>query len=72
MKCPVCSAEIPSTAKFCGGCGATITSASPPRPAASPREPAAASVPPSNPVTPLRSPGHFGSSTPPVEGSIEH
>ena len=35
MKCPVCSAELPSTAKFCGGCGTTLTaSPSPPPPPA--------------------------------------
>ena len=34
MKCPVCNAELPSTAKFCGGCGTTLTAAppSPPQP----------------------------------------
>lgn len=30
MKCPVCSAELPSTAKFCGGCGTTLSD--PPQP----------------------------------------
>jgi hypothetical protein len=24
MKCPVCNAELPSTAKFCGSCGTTL------------------------------------------------
>ena len=31
MKCPVCNADLPSTAKFCGGCGTTL-SAPPPLP----------------------------------------
>ena len=30
MKCPVCSAELPSTAKFCGSCGTTLSAAVPP------------------------------------------
>jgi zinc-ribbon domain len=30
MKCPVCNAELPSTAKFCGGCGTTLTTPPPP------------------------------------------
>jgi hypothetical protein len=34
MKCPVCNAELPSTAKFCGGCGTTLTAAAPPSPPA--------------------------------------
>jgi len=54
MKCPVCTAEIPSTAKFCGGCGATITPPKPPRPAlAPPNKPAAAqeiSIPVAPPI----------------------
>lgn len=53
MKCPVCSAELPSTAKFCGGCGTTITSARPPNPSpAAAREPAPlpAYTPPGSPV----------------------
>ena len=28
MKCPACNAELPSTAKFCGGCGTTLTAPS--------------------------------------------
>ena len=33
MKCPVCNAELPATAKFCGGCGTTLTApAAPPPP----------------------------------------
>lgn len=30
MKCPVCNAELPATAKFCGGCGTTLTASTPP------------------------------------------
>jgi zinc ribbon protein len=36
MKCPVCNAELPSTAKFCGGCGTTLSAAPPPAPPAGP------------------------------------
>ena len=36
MKCPVCNADLPSTAKFCGGCGTTLTAAPPPAPPATP------------------------------------
>jgi len=34
MKCPVCNAELPSTAKFCGGCGTTLSAPPPPSPPA--------------------------------------
>ncbi len=39
MKCPVCSAELPATAKFCGGCGTTLSeppTPPPPPPQAAP------------------------------------
>ena len=36
MKCPVCNAELPSTAKFCGGCGTTLSAPPPPLPPAAP------------------------------------
>jgi hypothetical protein len=36
MKCPVCNAELPSTAKFCGGCGTTLSAPPPPSPQAGP------------------------------------
>ena len=36
MKCPVCNAELPSTAKFCGGCGTTLSAAPPPSAPATP------------------------------------
>lgn len=55
MKCPVCSAELPSTAKFCGSCGTTITSpppqdySTPPSsPYANPSGPSYGSFPPPN------------------------
>lgn len=32
MNCPVCNAELPSTARFCGGCGTTLTIPPPPPP----------------------------------------
>lgn len=32
MKCPVCNAELPPTARFCGGCGTTLTAPSPQSP----------------------------------------
>ena len=67
MKCPVCSAEIPSTAKFCGGCGATITPFTPPKPSVPPREPAPAVRAPSDPVTPSFSPAYAGSPPPVAE-----
>jgi zinc ribbon protein len=65
MKCPVCTAELPSTAKFCGGCGATLTPPSTPKPDTPPREPAPpAYTPPGNPVRPAYSPSYAGSATP--------
>jgi hypothetical protein len=36
MKCPVCNAELPATAKFCGGCGTTLSPAAPPSPPPTP------------------------------------
>lgn len=36
MKCPVCNADLPSTAKFCGGCGTTLSASPPPPPPAGP------------------------------------
>jgi hypothetical protein len=80
MKCPTCRAEIPSTAKFCGGCGATIPPASPPpkpyQPPASPPpkpyqlppEPVAPPYTPQSslPITSSYSPSH-ASGPPPVE-----
>src|SRR5882724_8835641 len=47
MKCPVCNADLPSTAKFCGGCGTTLSAAPPP---ASPAPPATPSYEQSYPV----------------------
>lgn len=54
MKCPVCNAELPSTAKFCGGCGTTLTAPPPP-----PSPPAAASFEKSYPVV-NAGPGYGG------------
>lgn len=80
MKCPVCTAEIPSTAKFCGGCGATITKPKPPRPAAPPPKPVALQPKPDadppklaaapempDPVVPAISPNYDGRPAPRVE-----
>src|SRR6266404_5310194 len=36
MKCPDCNADLPSTAKFCGGCGTTLSAAPPPSPPVTP------------------------------------
>lgn len=65
MKCPVCSAELPSTAKFCGSCGTTITSpppqdySTPPSsPYANPSGPSYGSFPPPN----------YGVNQPPAAG----
>jgi len=44
MKCPVCNAELPSTAKFCGGCGTTLSVSAPPSP------PPAPSYEPASPI----------------------
>jgi hypothetical protein len=57
MKCPVCSAELPATAKFCGSCGTTITS--PP--------PQDFSSPPSNPYANPSGPS-YGNFPPPSYG----
>jgi zinc ribbon protein len=59
MKCPVCSAELPPTAKFCGSCGTTLSS--PP--------PSDFSNPPLNPSGPQyanQSQPPFGGFPPPV------
>src|SRR5215471_11742140 len=41
MQCPVCSAELPNTAKFCGSCGTTLSPPPvPPQPAFQPPQPA--------------------------------
>jgi len=56
MKCPVCSAELPPTAKFCGSCGTTLSS---------PPPPTDFSNPPSNPSGP-----HYGNPSPPSYGSF--
>ena len=56
MKCPVCSAELPPTAKFCGSCGTTLSS---------PPPPSDFSNPPSNPSGP-----HYGNPSPPSYGGF--
>jgi hypothetical protein len=65
MKCPVCTAEIPSTAKFCGGCGATITKPKSPKPAATPPKPVALQpkpvAEPSNPAAAPEKPNPIAS-----------
>ena len=56
MKCPVCSAELPPTAKFCGSCGTTLSS---------PPPPTDFSNPPSNPSGP-----HYGNPSAPSYGGF--
>ncbi|MEK6285409.1 MAG: zinc ribbon domain-containing protein [Acidobacteriota bacterium] len=59
MKCPVCNAELPSTAKFCGGCGTTLT-APPQPPPFSPEASYEQARPMMNP------PPSYGGNTPPT------
>jgi hypothetical protein len=70
MKCPVCNAELPSTAKFCGGCGTTLTAPPPPPPQAAPPppSPAAPSYEQTYPVM-NSAPGYSGGGPGPVYGS---
>ena len=63
MKCPVCSAELPPTAKFCGGCGTTLTAPTPPAPPAS--APYQQQYPPLD-SAPSYGGGGYGSNTPPA------
>jgi zinc-ribbon domain len=61
MKCPVCNAELPSTAKFCGGCGTTLTAPqSPSTPA--PPPPYAPSSPAMNSAPSYGAGGYSGAS----------
>ena len=62
MRCPVCSAELPSTAKFCGGCGTTLSAAAPPPPPQPSFEPA-------RPV--MNASPSWGSSTPSTPPTVE-
>ena len=62
MKCPVCSAELPATAKFCGGCGTTLSIPPPSPPAAVSYQ---QSYPASNP-SPGYAAGGYGASTLPT------
>jgi hypothetical protein len=61
MKCPVCSAELPATAKFCGSCGTTISSP-PPQDYSSP-PPSPSGPPYGNPSGPS-----YGGFSPPSYG----
>ena len=63
MKCPVCSAELPATAKFCGGCGTTLSA--PPPPAAPPPASFQQPYPVSNPA-PAYGGGGFGAGAMPT------
>ncbi|MFY9554520.1 MAG: zinc ribbon domain-containing protein [Blastocatellia bacterium] len=48
MKCPVCSAELPATAKFCGSCGTTLSA---------PPSPSSISEAPYQPAAPVKNAG---------------
>lgn len=48
MKCPVCNAELPPTARFCGSCGTTLASPPEPPPAYAPEPPRPVSSAPYN------------------------
>jgi uncharacterized membrane protein YidH (DUF202 family) len=65
MKCPVCSAELPATAKFCGGCGTTLSA--PPPPAAPPPASFQQPYPLSNPAPAYGGGGFGGSAMPAVK-----
>ena len=57
MKCPVCNADLPSTAKFCGGCGTTLSAPAPPPP----QPPPVASYEPAYP--PVKAAAGYGSTS---------
>ena len=71
MQCPVCSAELPNTAKFCGSCGTTLSpQPSPPPPAPTyepqpPPSPGFQQPPPAMSSSP--SYGFAGNAPPPVK-----
>src|SRR5262249_61033695 len=73
MKCPVCSAELPATARFCGSCGTTLAPApqppSPPHP--SPPQPLPPPPPPpmhhAEPRPLMRPPPTYGAPPPSIE-----
>jgi zinc-ribbon domain len=68
MQCPVCSAELPNTAKFCGSCGTTLS----PPPAPPPSAPTFKPQPSPSPgyqqaPPPISAPAYgFGGHTPPL------
>lgn len=65
MRCPVCNAELPSTAKFCGGCGTTLSAAAPPPP--QPPPPASYEpYPPMSAAPTYGSPSYAGGAMPAV------
>lgn len=66
MKCPVCSADLPSTAKFCGSCGTTITSPPPQDYSSPPQSPYAT---PSGPSYGNFPPPNYGVNQPPAVGA---
>lgn len=59
MKCPVCNAELPSTAKFCGGCGTTL-SAPAPAPPSTPTAPSYEQSSPMKSAAPTYGSGGYG------------
>ena len=65
MKCPVCNAELPATAKFCGGCGTTLSA--PPPPAAPSPASFQQPYPLSNPAPAYGGGGFGGGATPAVK-----
>ena len=64
MKCPVCSAELPDTAKFCGSCGTTLSPAAPP-----PQQPLQPSYEQHRPV--MNSGPSWGPSAPSTPPTVE-
>jgi zinc-ribbon domain len=59
MQCPVCSAELPNTAKFCGSCGTTLSvSSTPPGPSYQKPPPPAPGY--QNPPQPMNSSSSYG------------
>jgi zinc ribbon protein len=71
MKCPVCSAELPATARFCGSCGTTLTPApqspqpSPPKPTPPPPAPPPAPMQHAEPRPVMSPPPSYGAPAPP-------
>ncbi len=70
MQCPVCNAELPNTAKFCGSCGTTLSpqSAPPPStPAYQPLPPSPGYQQPSPAMNSSPSYGFAGNAPPPLK-----